>query len=72
MTDKELQDLYLGKKIEVPYKHPMNVGSEKPTVAGICQFIGHNSVFPSWDLQVTIDRMPISNVDPLTIKIIQE
>ena len=72
MTDKELQDKYLGKKVEIPYRHPMGVGSDKPTVAGICTFIGHNTHLPSWGIQITIDRLPIPNIDISTIKILEK
>lgn len=70
MSDNELRDKYLGKRIEVPYSHPMKVGSAKETVAGICQYIGINPMFPSWGIQVTIDRLPISNVDISKINIV--
>ena len=71
MTDKELKDTYLGKRIEVPYKYPIpNIGSGKETVAGICKNIGHNPSLPSWGIVVVIGRLPIPNVDPLKIKIL--
>lgn len=66
MTDKELQGKYLGKRIEVPMS-----GCEKG-ICGICQSIGHNPHLPSWNIVVVIGRMPISNVDILTIKLLDE
>lgn len=62
MTDKELQDNYLGKRIRVPFRDS--------TVTGICKFIGHNPHLPTWELQVTIGRLPISNVDETKIELI--
>ena len=41
-------------------------------VGGRCDYFGYNEFFPQWDLQVTIDRMPISNVDIKEIKLIGE
>lgn len=71
MTDKELQGKYLGKRIRVPYKYPNGRVYDNPTfVAGICKFIGHNPHLPSWELQITIERMPIPNVDEKTIELI--
>jgi hypothetical protein len=64
MTDKELQDKYLGKRIRVSFKDD--------TVTGICKFIGHNPYLPSWELQVTIDRFPISNVDETKIELLTD
>jgi len=67
---KELNDKFLGKRIEIPHRHSQGLGSPKETVAGICTFIGYNSHFPNKGLQVTIDRMPIINVDYTQIKFI--
>lgn len=73
MNIKELQEKYLGKKISVPYKgHPMCKNMyEDARIGGICDFIGINEHIPEWGLQVTIGRMPLSNVDPLTIKLLE-
>lgn len=70
MTDKELQDRYLGQKVRIPFHHPMGVGSDNKTITGICKFIGHNPHLPSWGLQLTIGRTPVPNVDETTIEII--
>lgn len=72
MTDKELKDKYLGKRISVPWKHPNPLlrGDRNDNVTGICKNIGHNSKLPSWGLVVVIGRFPISNVDYTQIKII--
>jgi hypothetical protein len=50
---KELKDKFIGKHISV-------IGDGGRFV-GTCDFIGY-SHFESWGLQVTIDRMPVTNV----------
>lgn len=69
---KELQDKFLGKRISVPWTNTTGFGTKIPndTVVGICEFIGPNPLFPSWGLQVTIGRMPITNVDYTKIKLV--
>jgi len=59
---KELQDKYLGKKISI--KDNLN-----RVWVGECNFIGNNQFFPSWELQVTIDRTPITNVKVKSIRL---
>lgn len=72
MTDKELKDKYLGKRISVPWTHPEpKVGSREDSVTGICKNIGHNPSLPSWGLVVVIGRFPIQNVDYSQIKILE-
>jgi len=70
MTDQELQDKYLGKKIQIPWKHPL--GFEPNTLVGICEYIGHNPKFPSWGLQITIGRLPVQHVDFNQIKLLED
>jgi hypothetical protein len=68
---KQLQDKFLGKRIKVPIqKRADGMGSYNSTVTGDCQFIGYNPMFPSFGLQVTLDRMPITNVDHTKIKLV--
>ena len=59
---EELNTKFLNKRILV-------IDSTGKTIGGKCTFIGFNSFFPSWGLQVTVDRMPISNVNPKNIKL---
>ena len=70
MDQKQLQYKFLGKKIQVPNTHYTGFGIRGGTISGVCTFIGYNPNFPSWGLQVTINRMPITNVDASTIKLI--
>jgi hypothetical protein len=69
---KELQDKFLGKRISVPWVNKTGYGIviDGEVVVGVCQFIGPNINFPSFGLQVTIDRMPIRNVDYKKIKLV--
>lgn len=71
LTDQQIQELqtkFLGKKISVPYTYN-GFGCKSEYIVGVCKFIGHNKHFPEWELQVTIGRMPIQNVDHRKIKL---
>jgi hypothetical protein len=50
----KLQEQFLGKRISIQ--------NDKGRYVGICQFIGYNEFFPSWNFQVTLDRTPFINV----------
>ena len=52
---KILEDKFLGKRVMVKTK----IGK----IGGVCQFIGNNEYIPSFGLQVTVSRMPITNVE---------
>ena len=65
----ELQKKYLGKKIKVPIDNKI-LNTNLRYIIGNCDFIGYNEYLPSWGLQVTIDRLPISNVDVTKIELI--
>lgn len=60
---KLLEEQFLGKRISVKTK--------TGNIAGICQFIGNNEFFPSWGLQVTVSRMPLTNVEIKNISLIE-
>jgi hypothetical protein len=51
----QLQEQFLGKRISVE-------DEKGERWVGECQFIGPNPFFPSWGLQVTINRTPVTNV----------
>lgn len=75
LTQEELEDLrakFLGKKISIKHENTTGYGvpSRDGLASGICKFIGYNENFPSWELQVTLDRTPLTNVDHKTIKLI--
>jgi hypothetical protein len=59
---KELKDKFIGKHISV-------IGDGGRFV-GTCDFIGY-SHFESWGLQVTIDRMPVSNVKIKSVHLVE-
>jgi len=57
-TLDELRKQILGKKIEVR------------DVVGLCEYFGYNKYFPTYGLQVTIGRMPITNLKLTEIKVL--
>jgi hypothetical protein len=59
---KHLEETFKGKRISVE-------DSKGIVWVGDCEFIGHNSFFPSWGLQVTLNRTPITNVKLSSIQI---
>jgi hypothetical protein len=64
LTESEIQqlrDTFLGKKVEV-------IGDGGRYV-GVADFIGYNQFLPSYGFQVTLSRMPVTNVDPKSIKL---
>jgi len=62
---QELEDKFLGKKITVPFDK--GVGAN--TLTGKCTFIGYNPLLPTWGLQVTIERTPVTNVNHSSIRL---
>lgn len=57
----ELRDNFLGKKIELK--------GDGGRYVGTVDFIGYNENLPTYGFQVTLDRMPVSNVNPNSIKL---
>ena len=39
---------------------------------GTCQFLGYNQYFPSWELQITVDRTPYQHVIFESIKLVED
>jgi hypothetical protein len=74
MTEKQLQQLkekFLNKKISLSVINDTGYGIPgRSKISGKCTFIGYNPHFPSWGLQVTINRTPIQNVDFNNIKLV--
>lgn len=62
-TIKILHEMVIGKKILV------KKGDDK--IQGICEYFGYNPHLPDWGLQVTIERMPITNLDIKDIEIVE-
>ncbi len=69
---KELQNKFLGKRISVEWVNDSEnkVIKDGTIVVGVCTSIGPNTLLPSWGLQVTIDRLPVSNVDYKKIRLV--
>jgi len=59
---EQMNKQFLGKRISVE--------GDVGVVSGTCQFMGYNLTFPSWGFQVTVDRMPVTNVKLKSIKLI--
>jgi hypothetical protein len=55
---------FIGKRISV-------IG-DVGKVVGICDSLGYNEFFPSWGFQVTISRMPVSNVKTNSIHLVED
>jgi hypothetical protein len=58
----QLREQFLGKRIIVH--------GDGGRFVGVCNFLGHNEFFPSWGLQVTLDRMPVTNVEIKKIELL--
>ena len=58
---KELNDRFPGKRISVE--------NNKGKWVGNSTFIGNNEHFPSFELQVTLDRTPVTNIKINLIKL---
>ena len=61
---QQLKSDLIGKRVRVTNK--------KVDVVGICNFIGYNEFLPSWNLKVTLDRLPIDNVELTDIKVLED
>lgn len=61
---EEAKQEFLGKKIE--FKTQNNIRH-----VGTCEFLGPNQFFPSWGIQITVNRTPIPQVILDSIKIIE-
>lgn len=57
----KLKEEFLGKKIELK--------GDGGRYVGTVDFIGYNENLPTYGFQVTLDRMPVSNVNPNSIKL---
>lgn len=64
MTDEELREKFLGKRVEVEFR--------ESTIVGICNNIGHNGHLSSWGLVVVVNRLPVTNLNESQIKLVQE
>jgi len=60
---EKLKEQFLGKKVQVI--------ANKKNYVGYCEFIGYNPFFSNWGLQVTLNRTPVTRVDPKSIKLFE-
>jgi hypothetical protein len=58
------QEEFMGKKIQF-------TDEKGERFVGTCQYLDYNPIFPTWNLQITIDRMPVKNVKLSTIKLFE-
>lgn len=63
-TIDKMRDKFIGKRISV-------IG-DSGKIIGNCELLGYNEFFPSWGFQVTIDRMPISNVKINSVHLVED
>lgn len=69
---KALQDKFLGKRVKVPFVNNSGYGikREDDYVVGICKYLDYNPFFPGRGLQITVDRLPITDVDYRKIELL--
>ena len=58
---QKLKDKFMGKRVSF-------LDKKGERFIGQCEFIGYNDFLPSWEFQITINRMPVSHVRPETIR----
>ena len=63
-TIDKMRDKFIGKRISV-------IGGIGKVV-GKCDFLGYNEFFPNWGFQVTINRMPVSNVKINSVHLVED
>lgn len=75
-TVTAMQQMLLGKRVKVTgckSRNPMPDGSYNlGNVTGECTFFGYNPHFPSFGLQITVDRLPLTNVNIAQINLIDD
>lgn len=67
LTQQQISDLkkrFQGKRVSL-------VDGKGEKWVGEVWFIGYNPFFPTWELQVTLGRTPITNVDPKSIRVLE-
>lgn len=73
-TVNAMSEMLLGKRVKVTgckSKTQMADGTYNfGNVVGECTFFGYNQHFPSFGLQITVDRMPLTNIDISQIELI--
>ncbi len=62
-----LRESLVGKMIGV---HFTFLNGKRTYTRGICQYFGYNDFYPSFKLQVTIDRTPITHLELSDIELL--
>ena len=62
-TITDLREQILNKRVKIQ----LNDGS---FLCGICEFFGYNKLLPSYGLQITINRTPVTNINLKNIEIL--
>ena len=75
-TVKAMREMLIGNRVKVAgckSKTQMADGTYNlGNVVGECTFFGYNTHLPSFGLQITVDRMPLTNIDISQIELIEE
>ncbi len=75
-TIKAMRAMLLGNRVKVTGCKSKNLMSDGTynfgNVVGECTFFGYNPHFPSFGLQITVDRMPLTNIDISQIELLEE
>lgn len=57
---QSLRQKFMGKRVRI--KNYKFVYGDVSDVVGVVTFLGYNRFFPSWNLQVTVNRLPLQNI----------
>jgi len=75
-TIKAMRAMLLGNRVKVTGCKSKNLMADGTynfgNVVGECTFFGYNPHFPSFGLQITVDRMPLTNIDISQIELLEE
>jgi hypothetical protein len=75
-TIKVMQQMLLGKRVKVTGCKSKNIMPDGTfnlgDVIGECTFFGYNQHFPEFGLQITVDRMPLFNINILQVNLLDD
>lgn len=63
-NEKRFLERFLGKRVSLVHKGKI--------ICGELTFLGLNEFLPSWNIQATIGRMPIRDIDITKLKVLEE
>jgi hypothetical protein len=73
-TIKAMRAMLLGNRVKVTGCKSKNLMPDCTynfgNVVGECTFFGYNPHFPTFGLQITVDRMPLTNINISQIELI--